>query len=251
MSLWYCSQLGTRQSLPREGFALRQSARILMVNTQSGIPQGFPRRPPITALDGVSKTTDSAYTLLLEVGMVRTHRVLTTTLLGGCAHRGDKLPFLLSFDSSYGPLTSAVSIQTIISNRILKHLSYDCLLDRYSALLSIHHSFFYKLKSGKSYAILPAPRSVATSHTIAPLLFPPSPSKVTAGSHCATPLPRRMIRLSYFLTISFPNTLPPSSTSSLPYSLCPLHHRPLTVETTPSTSSSSSPLHRLSFATLL
>ena len=188
---------------------------------------------------------DRAYTLLIDVGMVRNHRVLTTTLLGGCAHRGDKRPFLLSFDSSYGPLTPAVSIQTIISNRILNHLSYDSLLDRSSPLPSIRHSFFHKLESGKSYAILQAPRSVATSQTIAPLLFPPSQSKVTI------PLPRRMIRLSYFLTISFPNTLPPSSSTSLRHSLCPLHHRPLTVGTTPSTSSSSSPLHRLSFATLL
>ena len=118
-------------------------------------------------------------------------------------------------------------------------------LNRSSALPSIHQSFFHKLESGKSYAILPAPRSVATSQTIAPLLFPPSQSKVTI------PLPRRMIRLSYFLTISFPNTLPPSSSTSLRHSLCPLHHRPLTVGTTPSTSSSSSSRRRLTFATLL
>ena len=161
MSLWYCSQLGTRQSLPREGFALRQSARILMVNTQSGIPQGFPRRPPITALDGVSKTTDSAYTLLLDVGMIRTHRVLTTTLLGGCAHRGDKLPYLLSFDSSYGPLTPAVSIQTIISNRILNRISYHCLLGRFPDLF---------LFTNRSSTNLNPVNPMLSSQLLAPLL---------------------------------------------------------------------------------
>ena len=158
---WYSPQLGTRQSLPREGLALRQSACILMVNTQSGIPQGFPRRPPITALDGVLKTTDRAYTLLLEVGMVRTHRVLTTTLLGECAHRGDKLPFLLSFDSSYGPLTPAVSIKTIISNRILKHLSYD--------RLSIATLLFLPFTNHSSTNLNPV-NPMLSSQLLAPLL---------------------------------------------------------------------------------
>ena len=49
---WYSPQLGTRQSLPREGFALRPSACILMVNTQSGIPQGFPKPAHCSPLMG-------------------------------------------------------------------------------------------------------------------------------------------------------------------------------------------------------